>query len=99
MRGGSERARNDVRGRQDGWNGPRVVQTTTERLRREAGIRHPDTHLYRTGVPMATLQHILTGCAGLQAGGEVRAAVVEALRGMEEAVPLEGAGSVPHNRA
>ena len=97
--GGSQRARDDMRGRQDGWGEQRVIQTTAERLRREAGIRHPDTRLYKTGVPMATLQHILTGCAGLREGGKVRAAMVEALRGMEEAVPLEGTGSVPHNRA
>ena len=47
-----------------------MAHTTAERLRRAAGIRNPDTKLYKTGAPLATLQHILTRCAGLLEKGK-----------------------------
>ena len=88
----------DARGRQARDEGPRVAHTTTERLRRAAGIRNPDTRLYKTGAPLATLQHILTGCAGLPEKSRTKAALVEALCKMEKAVPMKGKEGVQCNR-
>ena len=76
-----------------------MVQTAAERLRRQAGIRHPDTRLYRTGAPMATLQHVLTECAGSKKGGATRKALVQALRDMEQAVPVDTREDLAANKA
>ena len=48
---------------------------------------------------MATLQHILTGCAGTPRGGTTRDVLVRALRDMEAAVPLTTPVHITHNRA
>ena len=81
-----------------GVAGVRVVQTTTERLAREAMIRDPDTRIYRTGAPLATLRHVMYGCKGTPARSDLMSKIKEAVSKTETAVPLAKA-DVSANRA
>ena len=63
--------------------------TTAERLRREAMVRSPDSRIFHTGLPLATLQHVVVGCDGTPRATWIRRRIMDAIRSMEKVVPMK----------